>query len=103
MPELLISDDGITRTEVNISNGEAIVKTTQDVTNILDTNAFWRNNARQNSKEIRLAASIPTNEYYKWQKEWRETMADKWTWRTFLAMRLNSRDYSKFRTEDMRI
>lgn len=46
---------------------------------------------------FQLAAKIPINTYYGWKKEWRQKHADTWTWQTFLAMKLNSRDNEKLR------
>jgi len=47
---------------------------------------------------LRHAATVPIILYQAWRKEWREKYSDKWEWRTFLAMKLNSADYAYLRT-----
>ena len=58
---------------------------------------------RQNTKgAFRLAAKVPLNTHAGWKKEWREKYKDVWTWQTFLAMKLNSRDYENLRVGHQR-
>ena len=40
--------------------------------------------------------------FYKWKKEWKENHADRWEWKTYLAMKVRDRDYDKLRTSEMR-
>lgn len=59
---------------------------------ILDECAKLRS-LRQNKKgAFQLAAKVPINTHAAWKREWREKFSDTWTWQTFLAMKLNSRD-----------
>jgi len=72
---------------------------------ILDNNARFRAQGRHPNRQAhgRLAASIPITVYQGWRKEWERGHKDKWTWKTFLTMKLNSRDYSFLKTNEMRL
>ena len=76
----------------------------KSVQSILDTNAEKRALGRKpnSSAHGRLAASIPIPLYHEWKKQWRETYRQDWTWKTFLTMKINSRDYSYLKTNEMK-
>lgn len=104
MSRILLTDNGVTQTHLDFHHGELVIHRQQDVEPILDENVHIRNHLQQSARQdMRLAARVPMIDYQRWRREWRETSVDKWEWQTFLTMKLNSRDYAKFRTEDMRI
>jgi hypothetical protein len=47
--------------------------------------------------DVKVVASVAVGLYTTWYKEWKQKYHDKWTWKTFVAMKLNSNDYSKLR------
>ena len=69
---------------------------------ILDDCARMRSLAQNNNSAFKLAARIPINTHAGWKKEWREKYSDTWTWQTYLAMKLNSRDYENLRVGHQR-
>lgn len=81
----------------------AVVETVQDVEPILKTNKELRNSGRNTRAQSFIGASVPIHLHYKWVREWKEHHADKWELGTYLAMKVNSRDYSELRTTDMKI
>lgn len=92
-------------TELILEHDQVVLRHAFDAQPVLDQNSRERNMPQRGSPRMgaKKAASIPTPLYHLWRKEWREKHADKWTWHTFLAMRLNSRDYSYLRTSDMKL
>ena len=42
-------------------------------------------------------AKVPIVLHFKWQKEWKERHSSKFTWQTYLGMKLNSSEYKNFR------
>ena len=103
MSRILFSDNGYAKTHLEFHRGELIISRSQDVAPILDENQRIRSIQQSSKQDMRLAARVPMVDYQRWRREWRENHADKWEWQTYLTMKLNSSDYSKFRTEDMRI
>lgn len=99
----LLAQNQHVKTFVDVHGNELFIKRTQDVQPILDANQRLITLEQNKKLDFRLAARIPKLTYYEWKREWNEKYSDDWEWSTFLAMRLNSRDYTKFRTEDMRI
>lgn len=97
LKQTFVSGDGV-KSEVIWNNDSAEVRTSQRVDGIIDE--FRRDSENINHKAAgRLAARIPTELFYRWRKEWRDQHSDKWEWRTWLAMRLNSPDYSHLRNQ----
>lgn len=97
-----------TETIIRFDDDELIstdVMSGRNVQSILDTNAAFRAQGRRPNKNAhgRLAASIPIPVYTEWRKQWREKYRDDWTWKTFLTMKLNSRDYSHLKTNEMNV
>lgn len=80
---------------------ELIVRTTQDAEPIIEGNKRMRQHQEHARGTPHLggyhAARIPTTIYYQWKQEWQKQHADKWTWHTYLAMKINNRDYAEFR------
>lgn len=103
----LLSDDGLTQSHLIIQGDELLtVDSTpgKRIEKILDVNKRHRNDRDQNTQAHgRLAASVDPVIYYQWKKEWRERHKDSFTWKTYLVMKLNSRDYEFFRTQDSKI
>ncbi len=64
---------------------------------ILDECAKLRSLHQSKKGGFQLAAKVPINTHTAWKKEWREKYRDTWTWPTFLAMKLNSREFQDFR------
>jgi hypothetical protein len=97
-----------TETVIEVSDDELISRDIQPgrhIQAILDTNAAFRAQGRKpNPNAIgRHVASVPTTLYYEWLKEWRTKHRDKWTLQTFMTMKLNNRDYSYLKTNEMRL
>ena len=71
------------------------VKPAKQVQAILDVNAELRNHAVINKQARgRLVARIPDTMHREWKKEWQTKYRQDWTWRTYLSMKLNSRENS---------
>ena len=93
-----------TRTKLHISDNEMILQDHQDCQAILDENAAMRNMPQARSiRSGYLAARIPVTIYYEWKKDWRANHRDKWTWHTYLAMKVNSRDWCKLKVNERRM
>ena len=65
---------------------------------ILDACARARSVAQSKGRAFQLAAHVPINTWNAWRKEWAEHYADTFTWQTFEAMKLNSRENANLRT-----
>jgi hypothetical protein len=97
-----------TYTELRVSDDEIIsrdVMPGQYVQNILDVNSRFRAEGRQPNRNAhgRLAASIPLPIYTEWRKSWMTKYKDDWSWKTYLTMKINSRDYSHLKTNEMNV
>ncbi len=88
---------------VNNDGTEAVVETVQDVEPILRENAELRTMAPNPKAHMRMVARVPEVVHNRWMKEWREGYSDRMPFKQFAAIKLNSRDYSKFRTSDTKI
>jgi hypothetical protein len=44
---------------------------------------------------FQFAGKVPLLTHQQWKQEWRTKYSDVVTWPTFLAQKMNSRDYSK--------
>lgn len=86
-----IDDDGNSFTAVEYTP-------TRVENEILDSCAAMRSVSQRNGGGLRHAGRIPINTYMQWKKEWREKYAQDFTWPTFEAMKLNSRDNQHLRT-----
>jgi len=86
------------RTQVYADNDQLIsmdVKPAKQVQAILDVNKELRNHAVINKQARgRLVARIPDTMHREWKKEWQTKYRQDWTWRTYLSMKLNSRENS---------
>jgi len=86
------------RTQVYSDGDEMVtmdVKPAKQVQAILDVNAELRNHAVVNKQARgRLVARIPDTMHREWKKEWQTKYRQDWTWRTYLSMKLNSRENS---------
>lgn len=97
-----------TETIVHVDDDEMITRDVmpgKSVQSILDRNADFRKQGRRPNRTAhgRLAASIPIPLYMEWKKEWRTKYRQDWTWQTFLTMKINNRDYSFLKTNEMRL
>lgn len=93
-----------TRTKLHVDDDQIIMQDWEDAQPLLDENQRMRNMPQ--ARTMRggyLAARIPATMYYEWKKDWRANHRDRWTWQTYLAMKINSRDYSKLKTSDRRL
>lgn len=72
---------------------------------ILDNNQRMRSLGRDPNPTARgrMVASVPVTIHYEWQKEWKRYHSDKWTWKTFVAMKLNDSNWAKLRTNEMKV
>ena len=91
------------KTQMLISDNEIITTEEANVTPLLDSNQRMRNEGEGRKKSMRHVASVDLITYHNWRKEWKARHADKWEWKTYLSLKLRDRDYSKFRTSDMKI
>tara|TARA_B100000575_G_C23017898_1_gene586202 strand:- start:65 stop:418 length:354 start_codon:yes stop_codon:yes gene_type:complete len=86
------------RTRVFSDGNELVaedVKPAGQVQAILDSNAELRNHAVINKQARgRLVARIPDTMHREWKKEWKNKYSQDWTWKTYLSMKLNSRENS---------
>ncbi len=103
MKRFSLGHDGVTETIIDLSDDEIIARDVQDVTPILDQNQTLRGERQNLGSNFRHVGSIPVTIFHEWRKEWRNKYAKDWTWKTYLAMKMNSRDYSQLRTSDLRI
>lgn len=97
-----------TETVVHVDDDELItrdVMSGRNVQSILDRNHDARSLGRKPNPQAqgRLAASIPIPVYTEWRKEWRTKYRQDWTWKTYLSMKLNSRDFAYLKTNEMRV
>jgi hypothetical protein len=67
---------------------------------ILDECSRLRGLAQNRTGNFKFAGKIPLNTHAAWRKEWQQTAADKMTWPTFLAIKMNNRDNKKLRVDD---
>lgn len=65
---------------------------------ILDSCAQLRSLHQNSKSHFKHAGRVPIGLHAIWKKEWREKYRETWTWQTFLAMKLNSREYEHLRT-----
>ena len=81
-------------------DGFTLIEFTPDEveTEILDNCARMRSLHQNSRSHFKHAGQIPIGLHAVWKKEWREKYSDTWTWQTFLAMKLNSREYENLRT-----
>lgn len=91
-----------TETQIWVSDSEMITLDKTDPTPILEANQRLRNAGGGRKRGLHHVGRVDMVTYTNWKKEWKR-VSDKWEWRTFLAMKLRDRDYSKFRTSDMKI
>lgn len=108
MDHLTISNSGLIQTRLHVDDDEIItedVMPARVVGRILDENTRLRNLGRNPNPRAhgRLAARIPLPIYHNWRREWRQKYAQDWTWQTFLAMKINDRDWAKLKTNERRL
>ena len=106
--EIIGANGNGTYTRIDVNDDELISRDIMPgkmVQNILDANAAHRSLGRNPNKHARgrLAASIPITLYTEWKKDWRNNHSDKWSWETFLTVKLNNRDYSHLKTTEMHL
>ena len=62
---------------------------------IVDSCSRLRGLHQRSKSNFRFAGRVPINTYTAWKKEWKEKYHKQVTWPTFLAQKMNSREYSK--------
>lgn len=65
---------------------------------ILDDCSRLRSLHQNSRATFKHAGKVPIGLHAIWRKEWREHYSDTWTWQTFLAQKLNSREFQNLRT-----
>lgn len=98
-----LGHNGISETLIHEEGGALITEEVQDCTAIVDHAQRLRSLPTNSRAHMKPAATIPLVIYHNWKKEWRAKYRQSWTWQTYLVMKINSRDYSKLRTSDMRL
>lgn len=103
----ILSDNGVIQNHIHVNDDELVCRDVMPghhVQTILDLNKATRNDQLFNrAAEGRLAARIPLPLYTEWRKQWRETRRQHCTWQTFLAAKINDRNYSYLRAQDKKI
>ena len=97
--DFYVSSGGLV-TEMQWDDDGVTLKHSQD-TRIIDASIRKMNEAAENRNReanTRWIASIPQVVYAQWQGEYNSRPQDS-DWDQYLAMKLNSSDYSKLRTE----
>ena len=97
-----------TQTIVSADDNELVmadIQTARANQAILDGNKEFRAQGRHPNRAAhgRLAARIPITLYQTWKKDWKMNHSDKWTWKTFLSQKINNRDYSHLKTNEMNL
>lgn len=62
---------------------------------IVDNCSKLRGLQQNQRSAFKFAGQVPINTHAAWKKEWREKYSQILTWPTFLAQKMNSREYSK--------
>lgn len=100
MSRKLTFDDGIAQSTVHFHNDDTVdIQRTQRVD--------WLDSFRHESENIntkaagRIAARVPMDLHLSWVREWQENHSDKWELKTYLAMKVNSPDFKKFRNQTL--
>lgn len=101
MKDRFVSNSGIV-TNVHWDDDGADFEYVQRVDNIIDSFKAETDLGHNRLAAGRLAARVPITTHLSWVNEWREKHADKWELKTFLAMKVNSSDYSKLRNQKIR-
>ena len=95
-----------TRSKFFISDNEVILQDEtpkEGLQAIIDHNARMRETAKRSRNGSTHVATIPADLHMQWRMDWRRNHSDKWSWKTYLAMKLNNKDWVKFRTSTGRI
>ncbi len=100
--QLDVSPNGIQHSVEVDENGFGYFEhqTTADEQIILDDCARLRGLAQRKGSAFQFAGKIPLVTHALWKKEWREKHRETFTWPTFLAMKMNNRDYGKLKVLD---
>lgn len=98
-----LGHNGVTETIIHQDSEHLVTEEVQDVTPVLDRNQELRSQSHNKKAHMKPVASIPLVVYHNWKKEWKSIYRQHWTWQTYLAMKINSRDFSKLRTSDLRL
>lgn len=100
MSKDIFYSEGGNKTELVWEGDSVVLKNTQDM-GVIDANLQRLREAAENRNRIagmRWVGSIPTTIYADWQREYRGKSQDV-SWNQFLAMKINSSDFTKLRTE----
>lgn len=86
---LYLSDDRVVAVDV---------QTAKENQQTLDNVKEHRDRGRPKTKHgTRFAAQIPITLWVNWKEEFRAGPCMDWTWREYVAMKLNSQEYHRFR------
>ena len=99
---LQVSPTGVIHeAHINADGNELIVSEhtpTRIENEILDHCHKLRGLVQNRRSSFQHAATIPIQQHTRWKQEWRAKYAQVMTWQTFLASKLNSRDFEYLRT-----
>lgn len=70
---------------------------------IIDNCSRLRGLQQNKKSNFQFAGQIPINTHAAWKKEWRENFSEILTWPTFLAQKMNSREFSKLNILDAKL
>ena len=91
-------------------DGEIVARDIQSAevnTHIVDENKRMRSAMRDGINRLaeggKLAARIPITLFQNWRREWDKSYRDSVTWQTFLASRVNDREFDDLRLIDEKI
>lgn len=91
-------------------DGEIVARDIQSAevnTHIVDSNKRMRSAMRSGVNRLqeggKLAARIPITLFQNWRREWDTTYRNSFTWQTFLASRVNDREFDALRLIDEKV
>ena len=103
----ILDADGQKMTTFHKEDGKTIIKTSEDVGEILRLNSIDRNHSNPMRSTMRHAARIPQVVFMQWREELKKQGRNPDPLckenRPWLLAKLNSRDYLKLRTSEDRL
>lgn len=109
MDKRFLDFNGVTGENFYTDGDSVVIETVQDVEPVLERNNQLRNNGRNNKAAGFIGASVPLVLHLQWAKEFKAMTGNELNqvpWEEalkFLRSKINSRDFSKVRTSDMKI
>ncbi len=101
---LLGVDGGVASQWYEHADGTATLRHVEDAEPVMEYAKMARaQGAGQGNAHGKYVASVPATMAFKWRKDWETRYRDKWEWKTFVAMKLNSRELRDFRIWEGRV